>query len=149
MYILVFGAEYCPFTRKLWPELLARGIPFTYIPYVTGTDKSEYWSQLAPFLKHPPLSFTFPTIVGVLPRSVIVFTFLDAVNPRIVREPKPFQNLLPWLSSAEATTFAMAREPFVYAPKRTKIDVAQHSQQHASTTARAGHSSRSTRSRAS
>lgn len=60
MYLVVYGADYCPFTRNIWSQLHA--MPFVYMPYKPYMDKDQYWKAVKMLLNKTE-RMTFPTLV--------------------------------------------------------------------------------------
>jgi hypothetical protein len=65
--LIIYGANYCPYTKALWSELADFRHPFVYVPYTTAQTKEEYWSPLKKALGTNEHIFSFPSIVTVNP----------------------------------------------------------------------------------
>jgi hypothetical protein len=64
-YLVVYGANYCPYTHAIWPTLSQYA--FVYLPYTQTKNKERYWSKIKNMLRKD--NMTFPTLALVTDHS--------------------------------------------------------------------------------
>jgi hypothetical protein len=89
MYIAIFGADYCAYTRKLWTRL--GDFTFVYIPFKPGADKEKYWNKVRRhFIK---ARFTFPMVLVLDGDSIREGMIKDSKHVMVDSLPIDMQNL--------------------------------------------------------